>query len=54
MKPRLAVIEIVVSDMAASLAFYLRLGIDVPDDVDDQPHVEANVGGFGSPGTPSR
>lgn len=45
MYPRLAVIEIVVSDMAASLAFYRRLGMELPDGADDQPHVEADLGG---------
>ena len=30
MPPQIAVIEVVVSDMAASLAFYRRLGLDVP------------------------
>lgn len=33
-------IGLVVSDMAASLAFYRRLGLDVPAGADDQPHVE--------------
>lgn len=41
MTPRLDMIGIVVSDMAASLAFYRRLGIDVPAGADSQPHVEA-------------
>lgn len=31
--------------MAASLAFYRRLGLDVPADADDQPHVEAVLPG---------
>ena len=43
---RLAVVELVVSDMAASLAFYRRLGLDVPADADAQPHVEVEVGGL--------
>lgn len=46
MNPRLAVIELVVSDMAASLAFYRRLGIDLPAGADDQSHVEADLGGI--------
>lgn len=54
MNPRLAVIKVVVSDMAASLAFYRRLGIDLPDGADDQPHVEADLGVFGSRGTSLR
>ena len=41
MSPHLDLIGIVTSDMAASLAFYRKLGIDVPTDADDQPHVEA-------------
>lgn len=45
MKPRIAVIELVVEDMGRSLAFYRRLGLDVPADADTQPHVE-----FGLPG----
>ena len=43
---RLAVVELVVSDMAASLAFYRRLGLDLPADADGQPHVEVEVGGL--------
>ncbi|MFF9012287.1 VOC family protein [Streptomyces sp. NPDC014870] len=43
--PRLDVIGLVVSDMAASLAFYRRLGLDVPADADTQPHVEAALPG---------
>lgn len=38
-------IGLVVSDMAASLAFYRRLGLDVPADSDEQPHVEATLPG---------
>lgn len=43
--PRLDVIGLVVSDMAASLAFYRRLGLDLPADADTQPHVEAALPG---------
>ncbi|MEU7604906.1 VOC family protein, partial [Streptomyces sp. NPDC041003] len=39
MTPRLDMIGLVVSDMAASLAFYRRLGLDVPADADGLPHV---------------
>ncbi|MGH3094372.1 MAG: VOC family protein [Streptosporangiales bacterium] len=46
MKPQPAVIELVVSNMPASLAFYRRLGVDVPADADDQPHVDADLGGI--------
>ena len=45
MKPRPAVIELVVSDMAATLAFYRRLGLEVPSDADNGPHAEAELGG---------
>jgi catechol 2,3-dioxygenase-like lactoylglutathione lyase family enzyme len=45
MRLRPAVIELVVSDMAATLAFYRRLRIDIPSDADDQPHVDADLGG---------
>ncbi|MEU9999105.1 VOC family protein [Streptomyces sp. NPDC050848] len=43
--PRLDVIGLVVSDMAASLAFYRRLGLDVPAEADGRPHVEAALPG---------
>jgi len=42
---RFEVVGVVVADMARSLAFYRRLGIDLPADADDQPHVEARVAG---------
>lgn len=43
--PRLDVIGLVVADMAASLAFYRRLGLDLPAEADTQPHVEAALPG---------
>jgi catechol 2,3-dioxygenase-like lactoylglutathione lyase family enzyme len=43
---RLAVVELVVRDMAATLAFYRRLGLPVPADADDAPHVEVEVAGL--------
>ncbi|MPZ25163.1 MAG: glyoxalase [Micromonosporaceae bacterium] len=43
MKPQLDLIGIVVADMAASLAFYRRLGLDVPASADSEPHVEATL-----------
>jgi catechol 2,3-dioxygenase-like lactoylglutathione lyase family enzyme len=43
--PRLDAIGIVVSDLGKSLAFYRRLGLDVPDGAEDQPHVEASLPG---------
>ena len=45
MTPRLDVIEIVVADMAASLAFYRLLGLDIPDTDDESPHVEVSLPG---------
>jgi catechol 2,3-dioxygenase-like lactoylglutathione lyase family enzyme len=43
---RLAVIGLVVSDMAATLAFYRRLGLDVPAGADHEAHVEVEVAGL--------
>ncbi len=45
MKPRPAVIELVVSDLAATLAFYRRLGLDIPPEADTEPHVDVELGG---------
>ncbi|MEU7550950.1 VOC family protein [Streptomyces sp. NPDC044571] len=45
MTPRLDMIGLVVSDMAASLAFYRRLGLDIPAEADGEPHVEAVLPG---------
>jgi len=45
MPPRPSALGIVVDDMPAALAFYRRLGIDVPPEADSQPHVEADLGG---------
>lgn len=42
---RPAVLEFVVSDMAATLAFYRRLGLDIPAAADGEPHVDADLGG---------
>ncbi|MBF6215137.1 VOC family protein [Nocardia puris] len=47
MTPRLDFIGIVVSDMAATLDFYRRLGLTFPEGAHTQPHVEAELtGGF--------
>lgn len=43
--PRLDALGLVVSDMAASLAFYRRLGLDIPDEADTAPHAEALLPG---------
>ncbi|MEU6010599.1 VOC family protein [Streptomyces sp. NPDC047453] len=45
MSPQFDVIGIVVSDLAASLAFYRRLGIAFPKGSEDQPHVEGALPG---------
>ena len=42
---RPAVIGVVVADMAAALAFYRMLGLDVPADADAEPHVEVALPG---------
>lgn len=39
-KPQFNAIGTVVADMAASLAFYRTLGLDVPDGAESEPHVE--------------
>lgn len=46
MKLKPAVIEIVVADMAASLAFYRRLGLDIAPEADAEPHVDVDLGGI--------
>jgi uncharacterized glyoxalase superfamily protein PhnB len=40
---RLNLVGIVARDMGASLAFYRRLDLDIPDDVEDESHVEATT-----------
>lgn len=42
---RLDFIGLVVEDMAASLAFYRQLGLDVPPEADSEGHVEAQLSG---------
>jgi catechol 2,3-dioxygenase-like lactoylglutathione lyase family enzyme len=44
MPPRLDMIGIVTQDLAASLAFYRRLGLDLPEDAEG--HVETQAGGL--------
>jgi catechol 2,3-dioxygenase-like lactoylglutathione lyase family enzyme len=41
MAPTFNGIGLAVADMATSLAFYRRLGLDFPDGSDQEPHVEA-------------
>jgi catechol 2,3-dioxygenase-like lactoylglutathione lyase family enzyme len=38
-------IGLVVADMPASLAFYRRLGLDLPPEADGEPHVELTLPG---------
>ena len=45
MTPRFDAIGLVVSDMAASVAFYRRLGFGFPEDAESQPHAEAQLPG---------
>lgn len=45
MTPRIDLIGIVVADMAAALAFYRRLGLDIPEGREDEGHVEAPLPG---------
>jgi catechol 2,3-dioxygenase-like lactoylglutathione lyase family enzyme len=43
MAPTFDQIGIVVSDMAKSLAFYRRLGLDIPAEADSEPHVDVTL-----------
>jgi catechol 2,3-dioxygenase-like lactoylglutathione lyase family enzyme len=45
MAATLGVVEVVVQDMARSLAFYRRLGLDIPDGADGEQHVEVALPG---------
>jgi catechol 2,3-dioxygenase-like lactoylglutathione lyase family enzyme len=45
MSAQFDVIGIIVEDMSRSLAFYRELGLEVPDDAGDRPHVEAALAG---------
>jgi catechol 2,3-dioxygenase-like lactoylglutathione lyase family enzyme len=42
---RLGLVEIVVADMGAALAFYRMLGLDIPADADGEPHVDVALPG---------
>jgi uncharacterized glyoxalase superfamily protein PhnB len=45
--PRLEAFSVVVSDMARSLAFYRKLGLEFPEGAENEDHVEAQLaGGF--------
>ena len=43
MRPRLDMIGMVVQDMPRTLAFYRRLGLEIPADADSQPHVDCTL-----------
>jgi catechol 2,3-dioxygenase-like lactoylglutathione lyase family enzyme len=45
MNLQLSIIELVVADMAAALAFYRQVGLDIPPDADQQPHVDLELKG---------
>jgi uncharacterized glyoxalase superfamily protein PhnB len=45
MPPRFDAIGLVTRDMGRALAFYRQLGLDIPDEADGQPHVEAALPG---------
>ena len=45
MPARLDVIGLVVADMARSLTFYRRLGMQAPAEADQEPHVEVRLPG---------
>jgi uncharacterized glyoxalase superfamily protein PhnB len=45
MKLQLALLELVVADMAATLGFYRRVGLDIPPDADQEPHVDVKLSG---------
>ncbi|WP_062209818.1 VOC family protein [Streptomyces sp. NBRC 109706] len=45
MTPRLNMIGLVTDDLPASLAFYRRLGLDLPEEAAEQPHVEITLPG---------
>jgi len=45
MTPRFDLIGLVVSDMAASVAFYRRLGLEFPEGAEAEAHVEAPLAG---------
>jgi catechol 2,3-dioxygenase-like lactoylglutathione lyase family enzyme len=45
MTPTLNLIGLISADLAASLAFYRRLGLDIPVDAEKEPHVEVALPG---------
>jgi uncharacterized glyoxalase superfamily protein PhnB len=47
MAPTFTAVGLVVADMGKTLAFYRRLGLDIPAEADGAPHAEAQVPGGG-------
>ncbi len=45
MTARFDAIGLIVADMARSLAFYRKLGLDIPTDADGEGHVDASLPG---------
>ncbi|MCX5143706.1 VOC family protein [Streptomyces sp. NBC_00338] len=45
MTPRMDAISITTADLPASLAFYRRLGLDIPEGAESAPHVEVTLPG---------
>ena len=45
MAPTFSAIGLVVADMAATLAFYRTLGLNIPADADKEPHVDLELPG---------
>jgi len=45
MAPTFNGIGLVVADMAAAVAFYRKLGLDLPPELDKEPHAEALLPG---------
>lgn len=45
MNLRISVVGLIVADMAASLAFYRRLGLSIPPEADKEPHVAVELPG---------
>lgn len=46
MNLRPALLELIVADMPATLAFYRLLGLTIPASADEAPHVETTFGGI--------
>lgn len=45
MAPTFNLIGLVASDLGKSLAFYRRLGLDIPEGAENEPHVEVTLPG---------